>query len=592
MFANTTYDYIVVGAGTAGMTLGARLSENPNIRVAVVEAGFDYAVSPVNKPLVETPGADTIGCGGEQSDALNNGVDWLFNTTPQSGANNRKVRYARGKTIGGSSARNFMIYQRGSKGSIDQWAELTGDPEWSFEKRFGDYQKSVSFTPPKHELRQEQPPAQYDAQAYTQSKGPVQISYPNMAQAFSKYMQLSLNEKGIPTRKDFNLGVLDGVQYAATTIDPNDSHRSTSRAFFDAARSRKNLVVYTTATVKRVLFDKSSTPRAQGIEFQYAIGSQIKQLFAKKEVIISAGAFQSPQLLMISGIGPKDQLTANKIPIIVENPNVGQGMEDHVFFGPSYPVQSIETLTRLSAHPAYLTAQFLNFTMRQQGPMTNNVADMIAFERIDNAKLSQMDASVLSKYPADWPHIEYLSAPGLVGNFGNLLAANAQAAFTTGKEFVTILGALVAPRSRGNIKISSRDASVPPLIDPGWLTDPVDQKVAIEVFKKIRVFFSAQAMKPILDGEEYLPGPSVKTDAQILDWIRKNMMTVWHAACTCAMRTKEKGGVLDSHFKVYGTQSLRVVDASSFPSLPPGHPQSTVYMIAERAATLIQQENP
>ncbi|PLW19223.1 hypothetical protein PCASD_15138 [Puccinia coronata f. sp. avenae] len=573
------------------MTLAARLSEDPHVRVAVVEAGADYDLLPTNKPLVDIPGADTLGCGSNQYDALNDAVDWRFKTTPQSGANNRRVRYARGKTIGGSSARNFMIYQRASKGSLDKWAELTGDPDWTFERRFEDYQKSVSFTAPQNQLRQEFPEAQCDGLAFTQANGPVQVSYPNMAQPFSKYMQLSLNEKGIPTSQDFNRGALDGVQYASTTINPKNGHRSTSRAFFAAARSRENLVVYTTAMVKRIILDESTPPRAEGIEFVYTLTGLSDKLLARKEVILSAGAFQSPQLLMVSGIGPKDQLEANNIPVRVESPNVGQGMEDHIFFGPAYPVHSIETLTRIATQPAHLTSQYLNFTLQQLGPLTNNVADMIAFERFGISKLKQLNAHSLSAYPADWPHVEYLSAAGLVSDFSDLIALNALAGTTTGKEFVTILAALVAPQSRGTVKIVSNDASVPPLIDPGWLTHPVDQMIAIEAFKRTREFFSAQAMQPIIDGQEYLPGPSVDSDEQILDWIKNSLMTVWHAACTCRMRTQDQGGVLDSHFRVYGTKDLRVVDASAFPSLPPGHPQSTVYMISERASFLIKKEN-
>ncbi|KNZ52178.1 hypothetical protein VP01_365g2 [Puccinia sorghi] len=612
VFEPKTYDYIVVGAGTAGMTIGkknnhnrcfwtsfsARLSEDPHIRVAVVEAGIDFALSPSNKALVDTPGADTVGCGSDQDDAINDAIDWRLMTTPQSGAGNRSVRYARGKTIGGSSTRNFMIYQRASKGSLDKWAQLTGDPDWTFENRFSDYQKSVSFTPPKHDLRQELPEAEYDTRAFTHANGPVQVSYPNMAQPFSKYMQLSLNEKGILTAQDFNRGNLSGVQYATTTIDPKNGHRSTSRAFLNAAQSRDNLVVYTTAMVKRILLDESTPPRAQGIEFVYTLTGLSDKLEARKEVISAAGVFQSPQLLMVSGIGPKDQLEASNVPIRVENPNVGQGMQDqlspamtNIFFGPTYPVHSIETLTRIAAHPTHLASQLLNFTVKQLGPLTNNVADMISFERLESSKLEQLDAQSLAAYPADWPHLEYLSAPGLVGDFSNLLTLNTKAGLATGKEFVTILAALVAPQSRGSVKIVSHDASVPPLIDPGWLTDPVDQAIAVEAFKRTREFFSAQAMQPILAGQEYIPGPSCESDEEILDWIKKNLMTVWHASCTCSMRTKDQGGVLDSHFRVYGVKNLRVVDASAFPMLPPGHPQSTVYMIAERASSLIKKEN-
>ncbi|MBW0496983.1 hypothetical protein O181_036698 [Austropuccinia psidii MF-1] len=593
VFENKIYDYIIIGAGTAGMALGARLSEDPNIRVAVLESGVDFDLLPLNKVFVNTPGADVLGCGSKKDDYFQDLVDWGFMTEPQTGANNRSIRYARGKTIGGTSTRNFMIYQRASKGAIDSWADLTGDPSWNFDDRWSDYQKSVSFTPPKHELRQEYPQAQYNPLGYTQSKGPIQVSYPNTPQDFSKYMQLSLNEKGVPTTQDFNLGNLMGVQYASTTINPRNGHRSSSRDFFEAARSRPNLVVYTGTTAKRILFDNAlKIPRAVGVNFHYHLFNLnvTVELRATQEVIVSAGVFQSPQLLMVSGIGPRDQLVANNIPVLVENPNVGQGMEDHIFFGPTYPVHSIFTFTDLAADPLLITAQELNFTFRQLGPLTNNVADMIAFERIDDDRLNQLNADVLSSYPTDWPHIEYLSSAGVTGNFSGLIAQNSFASLTEGRnKFATILGALVAPRSRGTVKIISNDASVLPIIDPAWLTDPVDQRVAVEVFKRIREFFASESMQLILDGEEYLPGTSVQSDDAILDWIRDNLMTVWHAACTCSMRTKDKGGVIDSEFRVYGTQNLRVVDASSFPSLPPGHPQATIYMMAERATDLIKK---
>jgi len=585
------YDYVIVGAGTAGMTIAARISEDPKVQVAVLEAGNDYDRLPVNKRLVDTPGFDSMGCGGNPSDNANDAIDWKLYTTPQGGANNRTVRYAQGKTIGGGSARNFMIYQRATRGSLDKWAELTGDPEWTFENRFSDYQKSVSFTPPKHDLRQELPAARYDRRAFTQANGPVQISYPNTVQPFSKYMQLSLNEKGIPTSQDFNRGTLSGVQYSSTTIDPKDSHRSSSRAFYAATRSRRNLVVYTNAMVRKIILDESTPPRAQGVEFIHAQkGNTSDQLIAKKEVIVSAGAMRSPQLLMVSGIGPKDQLRAHKIPMRAESPNVGRGMQDHIFFGPAYPAH-LETRTRLVARPSYASAQYLNFTLRQLGPMTNNAADLISFERFNSSKLVQLNARLLAGYPNDWPHVEYLSAGGIVGDFSDLGRLNMLASTATGKEFVTILAALVAPQSRGTVKLASSDASVPPLIDPGWLTHPVDQRMAIQAFKRTREFFSARAMQTILNGKEYLPGLSVRSDDQILEWIRNNLMTMWHAACTCSMRKKDQGGVLDSHFRVYGVKNLRVVDASAFPMLPPGHPQSTVYMIAERAASLIKKQN-
>lgn len=195
---------------------------------------------------------------------------------------------------------------------------------------------------------------------------------------------------------------------------------------------------------------------------------------------------------------------------------------------------------------------------------------------------------MLNTLPFDWPHTEYFSGAGYVGDFSGLLEANAIRG-ADGSRFATILAAIVAPRSRGTVTITSSDTAVLPTIDPRWLTDEVDQAAAVFAFKRAREFFSADAMQPVLaDKNEFYPGQNVSSDAQILQFHRENLMTVWHASGTVRMATKNQGGVLDSQLRVYGTSGLRVIDASSFPLLPPGHPQSTCYAIAERGADLIK----
>jgi choline dehydrogenase len=261
---------------------------------------------------------------------------------------------------------------------------------------------------------------------------------------------------------------------------------------------------------------------------------------------------------MVSGIGPKAQLAKFNIKPIAINENVGQGMQDHIFVGPTYPITpATGSFTKVAANPLYLAAQLANFTLSQLGPLTNHVADLLSWERPSDAQLASIGASKLSSYPADYPLLEGFSAPGVVGNFANLLSENMAAGFG-GKQFATILFALVAPQSRGTITLASADMADAPIIDPRWLTDPVDQALAIYAFKRARQYFAANAMKPILAGIEYLPGPAVQTDAQILAWIQNNLMTVWHASCTTSMRTKENGGVLDNRLRVYGERILRL----------------------------------
>ncbi|MCO5566001.1 hypothetical protein L7F22_019676 [Adiantum nelumboides] len=594
--SNNTFDYIVLGAGTAGLTLANRLSQDGKSSVLVIEAGSDIDYNILPKEFSQTPGGDVVGCGSADSDFIQNAIDWGYKTVPQAGANNRKIRYARGKVSGGSSTRNFMLYQRPTVGTMDKWVDLTGDQSWSFKNTIDFFKRSMTFTPPNHALRQESPAAQYDASNWGSSAptAPLQVSFPHLPQNFSKYMQLSANEVGTPTTQSFNGGVLNGIQYAPTTMDPQFNHRSTSHTFLDDAKGRSNFKSYFQTYAKRIVFTKDgNTPRASAVTISTLPNGIFESdiVYARKEVIVSSGAFGSPQLLMVSGIGPQAQLQKFNITPVVINENVGKNMQDHIFFGPSYKVDpALKTFTELAANPLFLASQLVNYTAAALGPLTNNVADMLAWERINPATLVSIGASKLLTYPSDWPFLEAFSAPGAVGDFGNLLATNAEMG-ADGSRFSTILMALVAPQSRGTVTLASKDTSDLPIIDPAWLTDPVDQKVAIYAFKRARQYFAAKAMAPILVGDaktaEVLPGSDVQTDDQILNWIRNNLMTVWHASCTCSMQKKELGGVLDNKLQVYGVNGLRVVDASSFPVLPPGHPQSTIYMLAERAADLI-----
>lgn len=594
--SNNTFDYVVLGAGTAGLTLAARLGQDGKSSVLVIEAGGDIDFNLLPKEFSQTPGGDVVGCGANDSDFVQNSIDWGYKTVAQKGANNRLIRYARGKVSGGSSTRNFMLYQRPTVGAMNKWVELTGDQSLSFRNTLDAFKRSITFTPPDHTLRQEMPEAQYDASNFGSSAptAPLQVTFPHTPQNFSKYMQLSANEVGTPTTQSFNGGVLSGIQYAPTTMDPKFNHRSTSHTFLDDAKSRPNFKSYFQTYAKRIIFTKDgNTPRATAVTISTLPNGVLETniVYARKEVIVSSGAFGSPQLLMVSGIGPQEQLQKFNITPVVINENVGKNMQDHIFFGPSYKVDpALKTFTELAANPVYLAAQLANYTVAALGPLTNNVADMLAWERINPSTLVSIGASKLLSYPSDWPYLEALSAPGAVGDFGNLLTTNAEMGLD-GSRFNTILMALVAPQSRGTVTLASKDTSDLPIIDPAWLTDPVDQKVAIYAFKRARQYFAAKAMAPILVGDaktaEVLPGADVQTDDQILDWIRNNLMTVWHASCTCSMQKKELGGVLDNKLQVYGVNGLRVVDASSFPLLPPGHPQSTIYMLAERAAELI-----
>ena len=473
-----------------------------------------------------------------------------------------------------------MIYQRGDRGSYQRWADQVGDDSYTFDKLLPYFKKSVKFTPPNTRLRAANASAEYVTSAFDASGGPLDVSYANYAGSFSSYMEGGINSIGIPTRPDFNSGDLLGAQYCSSTITPSNQKRASSQTtFLEAAKNRPNLKIYSLTQAKKIIFN--SDKRATGVQIPGGSGST-SVLTARKEVILSTGTFQSPQLLMVSGIGPEDQLRRLDIPIIANRRGVGKNMQDHIFFGPTYRYK-VETFTRLANDPLYVGTQFaFDYSIFKRGPLTNPVCDYLAWEKAPRNLITPAAAAVLDQYPASWPEIEYLSAPGYIGDFSNLLTTQPK----DGYQYASILGAIVAPLSRGTVTINSVSVDQLPLIDSGWLTDPTDQSVAIAIYKRARQAFATDAMKRgLTDTREYFPGLSVQTDAQILNTIRNTLMTVWHASCTCKMgRNDDPDAVVDSKAKVIGVTGLRVVDASAFALLPPGHPQSTVYALAEKIA--------
>jgi choline dehydrogenase-like flavoprotein len=290
----------------------------------------------ITNPLLSTfPAGDVFWVGSDPQQLLdvNPLVDWGFVTEPQSGANGREIRYARGKCLGGSSARNFMIYQRPTKGSLQQWADDVGDQSYAFDNWLPDFKRSVDFTPP-GPSRAANASAEYNADAFDPSGGPLEVSYSNYAGPFSSWIEGSLNEIGIPPTQDFNSGNLLGAQYCSSTISPGTQTRESSQtSFLKAASTRPNLKIFSVTKAKKILFD--DTKRATGVEVTTALNLVGTTINARREVIVSAGAFQSPQILMVSGIGPAATLKQYGIDVISDLPGVGQNMIDHIFAGPT-----------------------------------------------------------------------------------------------------------------------------------------------------------------------------------------------------------------------------------------------------------------
>ncbi|KAK6227320.1 choline dehydrogenase [Colletotrichum tabaci] len=578
--ARQAYDYVVVGGGTAGNTIAYRLAE-AGFTVAVVEAGLSYEVG---KPIVgPAPLGDVIGVGSNPLDTVPT-VDYGLKTVPQAGAGGREIHYAQGKCLGGSSALNFMIHHRPNRGALDAWAKTVGDDSYTFDQFLPYFKKSFTFTPPNTVSRLANATTTYDESDFDppSSNSPIQVTYPNWTPVWSTWVAKGLEALGMTRTDQYNKGVLSGYHYAQTTIHPRAQVRSTSADFIYAARDAKmddKLTVYLGTRANKVLFDGEK--KATGVEVAGA-GLLKHTINAAKEVILSAGALHSPQLLMLSGIGPAEHLTKHGIKVIADRPGVGQNMSDHALFGPTYEVK-FDTLNKVLGSPAILAEAVTDYGLTQTGPLTSNLAEFLAWERMpSSANLSQSTWDRLLSFPDDWPHIEYLPAAGHIGPFNIPWLDQPQ----DGRMYASIIAALAAPLSRGNVMLASGSPLSAPLVNPNWLTHPGDVEVAVAMYRRTREIFNTEAIRSIRARDvEYWPGSHVETDEQILANIRTSVMAVMHASCTARMgRRDDPTAVTDSLARVIGVEGLRVVDASSLALLPPGHPQALIYALAEKIA--------
>lgn len=506
-------------------------------------------------------------------------IDWGFQTTHQPGFGDRSIHYARGKTLGGSSALNFMAYHRGTNGSYQQWADQVGDSSYTFDNLLPYFQRSANVTYPNNATLRDNVTIYHDHSAFSSDlphHQPLHASWPSYVNEFSTWTHKALRALGLESSNGFDSGSLRGPNYVLTTITPEKQHRDSSQtSFLDYAMRTTDIKVYTNTMARKILFDEQT---ATGVLVTSA-GKNFT-ITARKEVILSAGAFQSPQILMLSGVGPKDTLQQYDIPIIKDLPGVGQSMMDHVYFGIGYRVD-VPTSSKMQYDPEYAAAAAESYRENGTGPLTV-AANMAAFERLSDSApqlLSNATIDALNEeFSSDWPNIEYLAQDVWSG------ISNRNAVVPNDKNnYAELIIALVAPFSRGNVTIESADSTVHPVINPNWLADPRDKSQAIAAFKRGRQVWAQ--MSEITIGDEYRPGPETQSDEDIWRWIQEDAITVWHASATCKMgRSNDSMAVVDSKARVYGTRNLRVVDASAFPFLPPGHPQSTIYALAEKIA--------
>lgn len=569
---NASYDYVVVGGGTAGLAVAMRLAEDGTHTVAVIEAGGFYQIEAGNKSVTPAYNSEFASLQEPNADPL---IDWGFVTTPQPGANNRTMHYARGKTLGGSSALNANVYNRGTVASYQKWADLVGDTSYTFDQWLPYFAKGINYTVP-NDIRAANatvPTPASDAVDFSPSGGPVHVSHSNFALPFSSWAQRAFSYFGFANISSFSNGELLGSQYAPNVLQPISNERETSStSYLEAALSsnRTNLRVFTHTLALQVLFSENKT--ATGVLVRS--GRLDYVLSARKEVVVSAGTFQSPQLLMVSGVGPAATLKQHGIAVLADRPGVGQNMWDHVDIEVTYKVDLVGLNTL--KNETYAQIQKDNFhTMPAKSMYGNYGADYIGWEKLPasyRANLTAAASSQLATFPPDWPEIEYEVA--------SVYTSEDPQDFSGYGTFVVIP---VSPLSRGSVGLLSDSMLDPPVIDPQWLTAQTDIELAVQAVKRARSILASPALQPIRLGSEVAPGDAVATDAQLEEYIRNNFFMNWHAACTCRMgRANDTIAVVDPSARVIGVQNLRVVDASAFAILPPGHPVSTVYGLAEK----------
>ena len=529
------FDYIIIGAGSAGWVLANRLSKNPNNKVLLIETKKKDSYPWIHIPV------------GYFKTMHNPKVDWCFHTERDETMNNRSIRYPRGKTLGGSSSINGLLWIRGQSNDYDNW-KLQGNKGWGWDDVLPYFLKSEN-----NEL---------GPSKFHNDKGPITVSNKKINLEMLEEFQNACEETGIPRTNDFNTGNNYGIGYFQFTTSRNKLLKlrcSASKGYLNPIKNRSNLKIITKAHVQRINFEGK---KAVGVN--YYLKDTLVNVKANKEVILSAGSIGSPHILQVSGVGDPDKLKHHNIDIVHDLKGVGMNLQDHLMFRPVYKVKNLKSLNSKinSLFGNFLIG--LEYIFKQSGPMTMGASQVCGFIKSDPSRTT----------PNLQFHVQPIST--------DILGATKMHDF----DGITPTIANVRPTSRGEINIVSKDIRDNPKIKMNYLSTQDDREVAAKALKIVRnIMLNTETFKKY-ETEEYRPGAHITDNEELIKAASDHAQTIFHPVGTCKMGNDENSVVSDE-LKVYGIENLRVIDASIMPNITSGNTNAPTIMIAEKGADMI-----